>query len=250
MTPVLGHERRRGGHGDDDLDDEHDRGDARRGAALERGHLGEEPGARRERGEERPERRTRRSPALERVGDELRGQAAPGERGAGGERHPGPAPDRERHSGDGGENAEHRAERERPGVADGGFGRQCAEQGDAGHDRRERDHVARADALVQVPRADGEQQTEPEGERRLHHGQRREQQRDGLQRPPEDVERRAGQPPAAPRQLRQQPDARTPARRRGASVERLQCEAEVVERRRGACRARPDGDRGHAGGAP
>jgi hypothetical protein len=186
----------------------------------------------------------------QRIGDELRREPAPRERGAGREggrdaphaATPAQRVGRQRQCGQRSEGA-----RERPAadVLGGRLRRGDGQQGHAADDRPDGHHVARADTLVERPGAQHQQQHEAEGERRLHDGERREQQRGGLQRPADDTERGAGQPAWPARQV---PDQRRPQpvrRRHHPRFERLQRDAEVVHHG-GRTRGRDaEDDRGH-----
>jgi hypothetical protein len=169
----------------------------------------------------------------QRIGDELRREAAPRERGAGreGGRHaahaatPAQRVGRERHRAKGRQRA---GKRPTADVLRRCLGSDGGQIGDAGDDRGDGEHVARADPLVERARPQHEQQDEAEGERRLHDGERSEQQRGGLQRPSGEPERGAGEPARAAGQA---PDQRHPQplrRRCGPRLERLQRDAEVV----------------------
>jgi hypothetical protein len=187
---------------------------------------------------------------VRRIGDELRREPAPRERGAGGERG-GDAADLApptQHVGDerhGGQSGQRGRERPTADVLRGGRRRNGGEEGHPGHDRHDRDHVARTDALVERPRPEDEQEHEPEGERGLHDGQRRQQQRGGLQRPSEHPERGAGEPARAPSQAADQRDAQPGRGRDHARLERLQRDAEVVHQGGRARGHGADDDRGH-----
>ncbi len=124
----------------------------------------------------------------QRIGDELRRQPAPRERGAGREgggdaAHAIAPAQRVGRQGHGGQTGQGEGQRPAADVMRGRGRRDDRQDGDAGDDRADGQHVARADGLVERPRAQHQQQHEAEGERRLHDGERREQQRGGLQRP-------------------------------------------------------------------
>jgi hypothetical protein len=192
--------------------------------------------------------------SAQRVGDELRREPAPRERGArregGGDAAHVVAPAQrvgsERHRGQGGQRAGQRP------TADVVCGRSRSDGGqaaDADDDRGHREHVAGADGLAERARAQHEQQHEAERECGLHDGERSEQQRGGLQRPAEQPERGAGKPARAPRQAPDQRRSQPMSRRHRPSLERLQGDAEVVEQ---GGRARCDGaeqDGGHGSSA-
>jgi hypothetical protein len=109
--------------------------------------------------------------------------------------------------------------------------------------------LALADVLAERAHAEHEQQRQPEGERRLHDGERREQQRRGLQRPAEDAERGAGQPPRAAREARHERRAQAATERDLSRFDRLQRDAEVVHRGGRARGQRSEHDRRN-GSAP
>jgi hypothetical protein len=67
-------------------------------------------------------------------------------------------------------------------------------------DRRHRQVLGAPGVLVQHPLREEHQHEQPGGERRLHDHQRREQQRDDLQRPAENRQARSEQPARATRQ--------------------------------------------------
>jgi hypothetical protein len=187
---------------------------------------------------------------VHRIGDELRREAAPCERGAGGEgggdaAHVAPPAQHvwgERHAG---QRRQRGGERPTPDMLRGGLRGDGGEEAHPDDDRDDREHVARADALVERPRPEDEQEHEPEGERRLHDGQRRQQQRGGLERPSEQPERRAGEPPRAPSQAPDQRDAQPSRRRDHSRLERLQRNAEVVHQGGRTSGHGADDDRGH-----
>jgi hypothetical protein len=174
----------------------------------------------------------------QRIGDELRREPTPRECGAGregsGDAAHAVAP-AQRVGGQGHRGQTGQGEGQRPAadVMRGRGRRDDGQAGDAGDDRTDGQHVARADRLVERPRAQHQEQHETEGERGLHDGERSEQQRGGLQRPTDHPERRAGQPPRLARQI---PDQRRPqplSGRHHPRLERLQRDAEVVHHGRG-----------------
>ena len=184
------------------------------------------------------------------IGDELRRQPAPCECGAGRERGgdtphavaPAQRVGRQGHRGQTGQ-----GEGQRP-AADVMRGRgRCDDRqaGDAGDDRTNGQHVARADGFVERACAQHQEQHEAEGERRLYDGERREQQRGGLQWPTDHPERRAGQPPRPMRQVTDQRRAQALSGRHDARLERLQRDAEVVHHRRRARGDDAEDDGGH-----
>jgi hypothetical protein len=235
VTPVLGDQQGRGRDGHEDLDDEDDRGDLRRRTALQRAHLGEQPYAGGEAGGDGPRQDGGPVAAVQRIGDELGRQAAPRQRGPGAEHHqdaaaPPPDPRDERDQHDGAHATEDRGERDRPRVAGRRVWRHGGQQRDAHEDPEDGGSLPRTGALAEVAGGDGQEQHEPERQRRLDDGQRGQQQRHGLQRPAEHVQRRPGQPARAPRQADEQRRVQRLRRRSRPRVERLHREAEVVQR--------------------
>jgi hypothetical protein len=179
------------------------------------------------------------------VGDELRGQAAPGQREPGRGRRDtaadaGAATEHIGREGQGPEAAEHGERRPRAGVPGGRRGRQGGQRGHARDDPQCRQHLPRADALSEAAGADGQEHEQAEGERRLDHAQRREQQRDRLQRPPQHVEERAGQPAAPGRQPPQERRAQAVVAVGRPGLERLERDPDVVEARCAAGRGRAE----------
>jgi hypothetical protein len=244
--PVLADQQRRGQDRDDDLHDEDHRGDLRGRAPLQGAHLGQQadPGDQACRGD--PQQHRPGATLLQRVGGELGRQSAPGQRGAGPERHqPAEAASgegRQREDGDPAQDGRHRAAARVPG---GDVGRDDGQQRDSREDGQDGQRLARADLLVEVARPDDQQQDQPEGQRGLDDGQRREQQRGRLQRPAEQVQARPEQPATPAHQAHQQRRAQAFAGWRFAHVERLERQADVVERRRPARGTDPEDDRGH-----
>jgi hypothetical protein len=92
----------------------------------------------------------------------------------------------------------------------------------ADHDCGHREVLAAPCVLVQHPLREEHQHEQTGGERRLHDDERREQQRDDLQRPAEDREPRAEQPARAAQQAPGEREAQVLAWRRVLGVERLQ----------------------------
>jgi len=193
--------------------------------------------------------------AVQRIGDELGRQAAPRQRGAGGDHERGaaavPPPEdqqrQHRHEPDAGQD---RGERDRRRVAGRGLRGDGRQQHDAREDPADGQDLARADGLVQPPRADDQQEHEAEGQRGLDHHQRGQQQRGRLQRPPQDVERGAGQPPAPAHERQQQRRVQALVVRDLARVERLERQAQVVQRGRAAARGGSEEHRRHERHAP
>ncbi|MDQ3091249.1 MAG: hypothetical protein M3R46_06215, partial [Actinomycetota bacterium] len=74
------------------------------------------------------------------------------------------------------------------------LGRREREPGDPGHDRGHRDRLARAYVLVAQPGPHDQQDHQPERERWLDDGERREPERERLQGPAADDGQRAYDP--------------------------------------------------------
>ncbi len=92
----------------------------------------------------------------------------------------------------------------------------------AGHDRRHRHVLRAAGVLVEHALCKEHQHQQARGERRLHDDQRREQQRDDLQRPAEDRQARSEQPARAAHQAPGERQAQVLIVRRLLGVHRLQ----------------------------
>jgi hypothetical protein len=250
MSPALAGDEWRGEDRQRHLDDEDHGRDLRDGPALQRGHLAEQREQRGQAGRERPDDGERPGVAADRVGDELRRQAAPRERCAGRERgrdaaDRARAPDSVGNQREGAHCHEHRGESHAAGVV-GGLGRRHGgEPGDAADDRDDRRDVARADALVQGARPEHEQQDQAEGEPGLDDSQRGQEQRGRLQRPAEQADPGAREPAAASRQIAQQRGLQGLLGGHAARLHRLQRDAEVVEAGRGARGDRTEGDGRH-----
>ena len=253
MSPALTGEQWRGEHGDRHLDDEDERRDLGRRTPLQRGHLAEQREAGAQPGGERP--RGGGTPVMDfdGVGDELRGQSAGRECGPGrdGGDHavdalPAQRVGSERDSGERGQRS-----RERPAadVLRGGFGGGGRQPGHSGDDRPDGEHVAPSHGLVEGAGAEREQEHEAEGQRRLHDGERREQQRGGLKRPAEQAEGSAGQPARPARQPRDERRAQAAIGGHDARLDRLQRDPEAVHRGRRTRGAGAERDGGH-GPAP
>jgi hypothetical protein len=244
--PVLTDQDRRGQHRHDHLDDEDDGRDLRGRSLLQGAHLGQQPDARGDAGGDRPQQRGLDVALMQGVGGELGRQAAPRERRPGAERCDGSATaQRERHERQDRDPAEDAGQRAGAGVLGRDVGRDEAQQGDAGQDRGDGGDFAEADAFVEVAYPDEQQQDEAEGECGLDDGQRREQQRDRLQRPAGEVEARSDQPAWTADQPCQQRRPQAFVGRRVARVERLQRQADVVERGGRAGSGDAEQERGH-----
>ncbi|MEN3284359.1 MAG: hypothetical protein V7607_5499 [Solirubrobacteraceae bacterium] len=249
MSPALTGEQRRGEHGDRHLDDEDQRRDLGRGAALQRGHLAEQREARAQSGGERPRRDGQPLVRVAGIGDELRRQAAGRERGAGrqGGDHAVDAPPTHGvgSEGNGGERGEPSCERPAANVVRGGVRRGGGQPGHPRDDRPDGERVASSHGLVERAGAEREQQHEAEGQGRLHDGQRREQQRGGLQRPAEQPQGGAGEPARPARQPRDEREAKAAILGHDARLDRLQRDPEAVHRGRRTGSDRAEHDGGH-----
>ena len=250
MRPALRGDERRGQHRERDLDDEDQRRHLRGGPLLQRGHLAEQRDAGADPGRQRPDDRELPSTGTHGIGDELGRQPAPREGGACGQGG-GDAADvapasrrigRERQRT---EDHQRRGERGAACVARGGVRREDGQPAHAHDDRHHRSDVAHAHALVEGARTEREQQYEPERQPGLDDGQRGEQERSRLQRPAEEAERGAGQPPRPGQQSDDQRQAQTVLGRHPTRLDRLQHDAEVVERGRHTRRAGAESHRRH-----
>lgn len=137
------------------------------------------------------------------VGGELRRHAAPAEREPGSDhRHLGArTAEHAQHVGDQAgerERGEHDRDRELLGGV-GGAARGGKQPGadHADHDCPDRHVLIAPSVLAQHALGEQHQHEQPRGQRGLHHDQRREQQREHLQRPAEDRQARAEQPARA-----------------------------------------------------
>ncbi|MBA3840640.1 MAG: hypothetical protein M3Q43_10980 [Actinomycetota bacterium] len=113
---------------------------------------------------------------------------------------------------------------------------------EAGADRGDRRDLLCADALVQEARSDDEQEDEAHGEDGLHQGERRDEERGGLESPSGGHEQRAHQPSPLEGETREQRGPQGARGRRLAGLEGLNRDTPVVERRR---EHRADHSHGH-----
>ncbi len=96
------------------------------------------------------------------------------------------------------ETHEHQRDHQVPGrFAGAARGREHARTDDAEDDRERREVLAAPGVLAEHPPAEVQQHEQAGGQRRLHDHQRRQQQRQHLQRPAEDRQARAHQPARA-----------------------------------------------------
>jgi hypothetical protein len=242
MNDALGRQPRRDRHGHEHLHGEDDRRDPGGGNALQRRHLGQQAQAGGDARRRQPQQGGDRVPAVQRVDHELRRQSAPRERAPRGD---GDQPSTAHDERDDGRERE-RTEHDRELRTAAGLVRRLPRDGGEDRDAREdddgRDDLAGADGLAEDPGADDEQRQQPEGQRRLHHREGREGQRERLQRPSEEIEPRPGQPARTAREPQQQRRAQPLGGRRIARIERLEREPDVVEQGRGAGQERADED--------
>lgn len=244
--PVFTDQDRRGQDRHEHLDDEDDGRDLGGRALLQRAHLGQQPDARGDAGGDHPQQGGLDMPLMQGVGGELGRQAAPREGRTGAEGRQGSATAQcERHERQDRDRAEDAGQRDGAGVLGRDVGRDEAQQRDTGQDRGDGRNLADADAFVEVAYPEDQQQDEAEGQRGLDDGQRREQQRDRLQRPAGEVEARSDQPARTADQPCQQRRAQAFVGRSVARVERLQRQADVVERGGRAGRGDAEQERGH-----
>jgi len=160
------------------------------------------------------------------VGDELVGQAAPGEAEPGADhRRVGDPPAREleqeRRRGRDAEQAQHDVDRDAVDVVGVVARGERRDPDDAGDDRADREQLAPPRPLAQQPLAREQQHEQPGRERRLHDDERRIRERDDLQRPAEHRHAGSEQPARACHKVRQERDPQRVAVGRVASVERL-----------------------------
>jgi hypothetical protein len=130
-------------------------------------------------------------------------------------------------------------------VVRGGFGRGGRQAGHSRDDRPDGEHVAPAHGLVEGAGSEREQEHEAEGQRRLHDGERREQQRRGLQWPAQQPQGGAGQPARPARQPREERRAQPTIDGHDARLDRLQRDPEAVHRGRRTRGAGAERDGGH-----
>jgi len=219
-------DQRRKHHRHERLGDEHDWRNEDRGALLQRAHLGDQAD---HRGGDRcrsPEHRRQPVVARRGIGDEFGRQRAPGKCEAGGDhRQVGDRPAEEmrgeRHQCRRAEQRQYQHERDSMDVLRGAIGRERRDSNDSRDDRADRHQLAAAWALVEHALAERQQHEQPDGQRRLHHLERHEQQSDYLQWPPQRGHRRTGEPAAAAQELPEQRDSQRVALTRRAGIDRL-----------------------------
>jgi hypothetical protein len=124
----------------------------------------------------------------------------------------------------------------------------CRERdaGDADHDRRHREVLEATGPLAEQTLAHEHQHQQAGGERGLHDDQRREDQRDHLQRPAEHREPCPEQPAPAPDQPRGKRKPQMVVQRRLLGVHRLKGDPYTVEARGGDRREQTEDELFHA----
>jgi len=220
------HDERREQDRNQRLHDEDDRRHEDRRPALERAHLAGQPDERRGGGADRPARRRSPVPVAGGVGDELVHEAAPREAEARADhRDVGHRATREleeeRRERGHAEQAEHDVDADAVHVMGGVARGERRDPRDAGDDRRNRGQLASPGRLAEQPLAGEQQHEQARRERRLDDDERREREREDLQRPARHGHRGAGQPARAADELREQREAQRVLRGRLPRVERL-----------------------------
>ncbi len=140
----------------------------------------------------------------------------------------------------GDEAGEHEVESEVADVCGAAARRRDRDPRDADHDRAHRDVLVASPALSEHPLAHEQQHEQAGCERRLHEHERREEQRDHLQRPAEHREPRAEQPAPALEQPARERDPQMEAARRLLRVHRLQRDPYAVQGRGAHGREQPE----------
>lgn len=180
---------------------EHRGANARRRALLESAHLGQRREQRGDAGRERVDATGKQGAGGQTVAHQLRGDRRKRETGARGEGS-------ERRSGSTHEQRQHGQQRERPDTdrqlersvvhearfLPRGAGGQQGNTNDQGEDRQD---LAHADRLAESPVAGPQQHQKPEREHWLHHRQRRQRQRECVERPPRCHQPRRQKPTGA-----------------------------------------------------
>lgn len=137
-------------------------------------------------------------------------------------------------------------EREVADVFVAAVGRRERDAGNADHDRRHCEVLEPTRSLAEQTLAHEHQHEQAGGERRLHDHQRREDQRDHLQRPAEHREPRPEQPAPAPDQPRGEREPQVVVQRRLLGVHRLVGDPYAVEARGGDRREQTEDELFHA----
>ncbi len=145
----------------------------------------------------------------------------------------------------GGKAGEHDVEREVANVFVAAVRRGERDAYHADHDRRHRDVLEAARPLAEHPLAHEHQHEQPRCKRRLYDDQRREQERDHLQRPAEHREPGAEKPPLAPDQPRGEGDPQVGLRRSLLGIHRLEGDPYAVEARGHDSREQPKDEIDH-----
>jgi hypothetical protein len=169
------------------------------------------------------------------VGGELGGEAVPRVRETGADRdeqarRTGAAAQPERRDGGGADDPEHEPEPDSAGVVDVAMRRGERQQRHAERHRGDGDGVGRPNGLGEPPRREREQEDEARPEQRLHDGQRRPGQRQRLQRPAHQPERRSRQPSRPADEAAEEGEPKRLVGRRRLRLARLQGDPDRVER--------------------
>jgi hypothetical protein len=114
------------------------------------------------------------------------------------------------------------------------------EQGCADRDREHRERVAPAHVFAEVPDGQGEQEHEARAQQRLDERKRCVRERERLQGPAGEAERRADDPAWSLDQSDEQGESQRMRLRRNTRFRRLQRDADCIERRRGEGRDSSD----------
>jgi hypothetical protein len=141
---------------------------------------------------------------------------------------------------------ERHVEREVANVFVAAVGRRERNAGDADHDRSHREVLDATSSLAEQALPHEHEHQQAGGERRLHDDQRREDQRDHLQRPAEHREPRAEQPAPASDQPRGKRQPQMVVQRRLLGVHRLIGDPYAVEARGGDRREQTEDELFHA----
>jgi hypothetical protein len=137
-------------------------------------------------------------------------------------------------------------EREVADIFVAAIGRRERDAGDPDHDRRHREVLEAPGPLAEQALAHEHQHEQAGCERRLHDDQRRENQREDLQRPAEHREPRPEQPAPAPDQPRSEREPQVVIQRRLLGIHRLKGDPYAVEARGGHRRQQTEDQLFHA----
>ncbi len=119
------------------------------------------------------------------------------------------------------------------------------EQRRPGRDRAHREDVARCNPFVEAPAGNRQQEDEANAQQRLDERQRRSGERDGLQRPAGQAERRSCQPVRPPHEPAKQRESQRQLDGRGARLCRLQRDPDRIEGGRRERSGDPDHEARH-----